>query len=366
MRKVSAITTRRTSLQRDFAAQVKQLQQISQLDLNLPLGNWVLWPERNMLRPLLQRSLNDILHSSVEELLAIPSLGPKKLTILMGVLRRIASDQGQVLPRSLAPRKAASGARSRSGRGGAAGGFVDWQKVSDMQWQAWGERVMASGLADEPVVHVVPQLNQIPTVIWTTPLAEYCQVSLTELSQLRTHGHKRISSISVAIQAAEQMLTLAQQNGKKLTRFRLPEFLKLEEWAEREERRGKKPTHEWITMHLLEPLLDQLALDVPPLTHSILCERIGWKCAATPVVQIATRLGMTRARVYQHFEMIAKVLKLRWPEGKAIWRHWQERLGEDEHESGKNGKAKTKAAINSSVKECYDLASVIFYPPDED
>ena len=48
-------------------------------------------------------------------------------------------------------------------------------------------------------------------------------------------------------------------------------------------------------------------------------ERLGIKSSPQRVQIQAKRLGLTRARIYQLFEMCADIMAVRWPEGEALF-----------------------------------------------
>jgi len=272
------------------------------------------------------------------------------------VLRRIQAT-GKTPPPPVKKKGArgAKTAKAAAGKKAKPAAVADWSQVSDLVWQSWGATIKASGLGSELLGRVALALNEVPTVIWDKKLLEYCGVPISDLRSRRTHGEKRVQAIVGALQSAQTLITAAA-GGTKLTRLRLPLFEQLEQWSNREWTRAKSPTYEWVAASFLEPQLKQLAKDLPELTYSVLIDRLGWHCTPKSVLQISLELDLTRARVYQHLEMIAKVMKLRWPEGEAIWNKWNERLREAA------GWTVTPA---SGPRFSYYMATQLFYPADE-
>jgi hypothetical protein len=304
-----------------------------------------------MLRSVIDLPLETVCASTIEELLQRPNFGPKKVALLIHVLRRIAADEAAGRGMSSAAQKNGRKVRVKK-TAPAPMEPLDWDQVPEHVWQSWGQTVLDSAFSEEALGRVAPELNQVPTVIWHTPMSEYCCVPLAELRLRRTHGDKRLQAILSSIQAAAALLDQAAERGKKLDRLRLPVFTELEQWSANELNRSKSATYEWVTAQLLKPQLKQLEQDVPALTYRILSDRLGWDGAPRTVMQLSKILDLTRARVYQHLEIVAAVMDLRWPEGRAIWQSWHLRLAQ-------NGAANPRSR---APQQCFELARQILYP----
>src|ERR1700682_4405991 len=68
--------------------------------------------------------------------------------------------------------------------------------------------------------------------------------------------------------------------------------------------------------HLSLPLLEQLKIDAGDTIHGLSAGRLGIDGDPQSVRHQSKQMGVTRARVYQLLEDCARVMEVRWPEGK--------------------------------------------------
>ncbi|MFV2068064.1 MAG: hypothetical protein ACC645_13910, partial [Pirellulales bacterium] len=77
---------------------------------------------------------------------------------------------------------------------------------------------------------------------------------------------------------------------------------------------------------IARPILDQIELDAGPTVWRLAADRIGIDGPVRGVRELAKRMGVTRARIYQLLEDCGKVMAVRWPEGEFALGSLAERL----------------------------------------
>ena len=80
--------------------------------------------------------------------------------------------------------------------------------------------------------------------------------------------------------------------------------------------RSEVPSPDEVRQRLTIPLLDQLQIDTGDVIHQLSCGRLGIDGPPQSVRQQSKQMGVTRARVYQLLEDCARVMDVRWPNGK--------------------------------------------------
>lgn len=278
--------------------------------LDKQLSYWVLPNDRRLPIAFLDRDLRSLLQKPFEQLLKTPGVGEKKIEGFFALLRRAAENDAAKPPFGLE-----SSAADAKPQQPMADGF-DPTLVSESLWSEWCDTVKQHGFTEHALGRLAPSLQSLPTVIWHTPLGEYADRSLAQIRRLRTHGEKRVHAIlEVFCSVHEAVSTSAQSESLEIDL--VPRFVPpLARWTNVALAADKPPTLSEMRRQLAIPLVRQIEVDLGEQVAELASERLQLDGASANVKQQATRLGVTRARVYQLFEECAKALEVRWPEGR--------------------------------------------------
>jgi hypothetical protein len=318
--------------------------------LDKPLAYWALASDRRLPFAFLGRTLRDLFSTPFDELLATPGIGQKKISSLITLLSRAASDtrlEGTTSADS-SDQAIRQGPATSVASPFSPGVPFNPGLVSESLWVQWRETVKRHRLGHLKLGRLTPTLQSLPTVIWHTPLAEYLDLSLTEIRHLKTHGEKRIRAILEVFWLIHE--ALADASIKDHLDVQLaPKFVRrIEGWIAAAMGGPEAPVERQIQAHLAEPLLAQIEVDAGPTVWRIATDRLGLKGPAKSVRQIAKKMSLTRARVYQLLEECAKVMDVRWPEGE----HFLAALGERLRQGG----------ASDDALQRFDSLMALFYP----
>jgi len=285
------------------------------------LSYWVLAGDRGLPHVFLGQTLGEILETPFEDLVTTPGVGQKKLASLVDLLERAARDDRPV--------KESSRRDGRLGNGGApTGERFDPTQVSEGAWQNWKKTVVRWGLEDEVIGRLAPSLQPIPTVIWDTPLREYLDSTLADIRARKTHGEKR-TRIVLEMFFLVHSLFGKSKGGKHLRVSLTPQSIcEVEAWLE--STRGTLALLGELRDNLASPLVKQLEDDAGKMAADAVGKVIGLRGAPQRVAIVAKRIGVTRARVYQMLEQCARILAVRWPQGRQELAELAERYEEDD------------------------------------
>jgi hypothetical protein len=284
--------------------------------LEKPLAYWAMPNDRRLPLAFLGRTIKDLLDTPFEELSATPGIGQKKISSLVKLLSRATKDHPPAVPfgmndladaKRIAEKPAARKIKSS----------FDPAIVSEALWTQWLETARRHHVGRELLGRLAPTLQALPTVIWQTPLEFYMQYSVSEIRQLKTHGEKRVRVVLEVFHIVHEMLSDVAADRHLAVRL-APKFIEplevtVNHWLERAE----APTPDEVRDQLTVPLLDQLRIDTGDTIYQLSCGRLGIGGPAQSVRQQSKQMGVTRARVYQLLEDCARVMEVRWPEGKA-------------------------------------------------
>jgi hypothetical protein len=289
--------------------------------LEKPLAFWALPNDRRLPMALLGRSLRELLARPLPELSNTPGIGRKKLNSLIKLLQRATRDDPPVLP-LLAESK--SKKRMKAPR--ADQREFDPTVVSEVLWEKWRDTVKNSGLGREALGRLAPSLQSLPTVIWQTPLETYGDYTVAEIRALKTHGEKRVRAILEVFHSVYEMLEGVPHNRHLRLHVRPTFTAPIEKWINDALGRASAPSREELKQNVVVPMIEQLRIDAGPKVVKLVEERLGVKSARQRVQVQARRLGLTRARIYQLFEMCADIMAVRWPEGEAAFQKLYQKL----------------------------------------
>jgi hypothetical protein len=284
--------------------------------LSKPLGYWVLPNDRRLPLAFLGRTLEDLLATPFDELSATPGIGQKKISSLVKLLHRATNDQPPAVPFGINELANEPEVAARST--GTPGRRFDPSIVSEALWSQWREVVRQYDVGAEKLGRLAPSLQNLPTVIWHTPLSQYLDHTVAEIRRLRTHGEKRVRCVLEVFHSVYEQLIAAPPNAD-LKRLLTPELiLQVHDWGTGQFKRQELPAGAEIREQFTMPLLQQIQIDSGPTVHRLATERLGLAGEPMSVRSQARSLGVTRARIYQLLDDCSKVMSVRWPEGRAI------------------------------------------------
>ncbi|MEX2316346.1 MAG: hypothetical protein WD669_04280 [Pirellulales bacterium] len=279
--------------------------------LDKALSYWVLPTDRRLPIAFLDRPLRDLLSQPLDELMATPGVGHKKILGFFDLLKRAAKATPPDVPFGLN----GSDPARRSTKPAAPCGF-DSSIVSELLWSNWCETVLRYGMGPEKLGHLAPTLQALPTVIWHSRLEEYADRSLAEIRSLKTHGEKRVQAILEVFCTIHEALATAtlQENIDVIL---VPRFVPpLNRWLLERVGQEELPSVDELHKNVVKPMIDQIRIDLGDQVAGLAAARLSLDENAPSVKQQADTIGVTRARVYQLLEDCAKVMEVRWPEGR--------------------------------------------------
>lgn len=277
--------------------------------LDQHLSYWVLPSDRRLPIAFLDQPLRALLAQTLEELMETPGVGQKKILGFFDLLRRIAKAPcGDAV---------AADPPSEPKASPTAGGYgFDASSVSEALWSTWCETVRRNEIGDQKLGRLAPSLQSLPTVIWHTPLNDYVDLSLAKIRRLRTHGEKRVQAILEVFCTAHEALSTAALN-EHLNLELSPRFIgPLSRWLTEVAWESQTPAVNDVQNRLVDPLLAQIEVDLGTPVADLARGRLRSDSQAPTVKQQSETLGVTRARVYQLLDDCAKVMDVRWPEGR--------------------------------------------------
>jgi len=285
-----------------------------------PLAYWALPTDRRLPLAFLGRPLGELLDTPFDELSSTPGIGQKKISSLIKLLSRATKDHPPSVPFDGVDGPSEEDqrpARTTAEKALATGGF-DPALVSEALWSQWRECVQRHALGGERLGRLAPTLQNLPTVIWHTTLDHYTDVTVAQMRSMKTHGEKRVRVILEVFYHVNAALTGAKPQDHLMVQLR-PRFIApIDRWITDQMRQQQIPSHEELVQKLVAPILEQLQHDTGATIAKLAEGRLGIGSAPQSVRQQARRMGVTRARVYQLLDECAKVMEVRWPEGRCL------------------------------------------------
>lgn len=279
-----------------------------------PLAHWALPKDRRLPRAFLGRTIKELVNTPFPSLFATPGVGQKKISSLLDLLARAAG----TAPSWTEPAVNTLAADSEPACSCKSPIPDDPANIPEVVWNEWRAGVIDSCLGDEPLGRFVTSLEQLPRVIWSTPLSHYAKFSLTEIRSLKTHGEKRVRAV-VEVFAALHAVTARAHVIPHLGVRIQPRFaIKIEDWAGETLAVGETPSRDVFRERVVVPLVAQIRADAGEHVAELAESRLGLRDPNDSVRQVARRLGLTRARIYQLLDDVAAIMRVRWPEGRAL------------------------------------------------
>lgn len=317
--------------------------------LNKPLAYWALPNDRRLPLAFLGRTLTDLLNTPFEQLSATPGIGQKKITSLVKLLHRATRDEPPAVPFGIEERshEEAAAPRPQPWRNGE----FDASIVSEALWTQWRDTVRRHDVGEQKLGRLAPTLQNLPTVIWHTPLSAYLGHSVAEIRQLKTHGEKRVRVILEVFYVTHQALAQAEQLDH-LTISLTPRFIgPIHDWIQTWCDANQAPSDEEIRDGLARPLVAQIGVDAGETVAKLAEGRLGLRVLPQSVRTQARKMGVTRARVYQLLEDCAKIMHVRWPQGQAAFARLAENL--------------KLRSLTPTASRLFDSTRELFYPEKE-
>jgi hypothetical protein len=294
--------------------------------LDKALSYWVLPTDRRLPIAFLDRPLRELLSQPLDELMATPGVGHKKIMGFFDLMKRAAKATSPDAPFGLGSQEA------KRQKSPATGGF-DASIVSESLWTQWCETVHRYSVGQEKLGRLAPTLQALPTVIWHSRLEEYADRSLAEIRSLKTHGEKRVNAILEVFCTVHEALSTAtlQENIDVVI---LPRFVPpLTRWLLESVGEPDLPPADELHKHIVKPMINQIKIDLGDQVAGLAAARLCLDENAPSVKQQAETIGVTRARVYQLLEDCAKVMDVRWPEGRWLFAPLATRFGTSDPET---------------------------------
>lgn len=330
-----------------FESLRKTLQQDRYRDrMEKPLAYWALPSDRRLPLAFLGRTIGDLLGTPFADLTATQGIGQKKISSLMKLLARATKDEPPAVPFGITELSEAS-------RPGALEGSPDQVNfdpmlVSEALWVQWRETVRRAGVAHEKLGRLAPALQDLPTVIWHTPMSFYIDHTVDEIRSMKTHGEKRVRVVLEVFCVVHNMLVDVGLQDHLAVRL-VPQFVvPLENWVRDAMDRQTPPSFEEVRDRLTLPLLDQMTNDSGETIVNLARGRLGIDGPAQSVRTQSRKMGVTRARVYQLLDDCSKVMNVRWPEGQMLLRQ----LGDVIRREG----------ASAEMLRLFDATLELFYP----
>jgi hypothetical protein len=324
--------------------------------LDKPLAYWALPSDRRLPLAFLGRTVGNLLETPFEELFSTPGVGQKKIQSLIKLLHRAVRDiPSPNITSAHEDERVSKGEKNSNGRegNGAHGAELDFDPdfVSEALWGRWRETVRRHRLDRERLGRLAPSLQNLPTVIWRTPLQFYAERTLEEIRALRTHGEKRVRMVLEVFYVVNKLLAPVETDHRLALRLVPHVAAELDYWLEDATFGEHAPDVSAIQRNLAGPLLDQVRIDAGDAVYELAVERLGIGIEPQTVRLQSRRLGVTRARVYQLLDECGKIMAVRWPEGRGKVRSFQERI---------------EAAGNADEARLCRALRELFYPEKND
>jgi hypothetical protein len=283
--------------------------------------------DRRLPIAFLDRPLRELLSQPFDDLMATPGVGHKKILGFFDLLKRASKAQAPDAPFGLSSQDAAKRKQPAP-----TGGF-DASIVSESLWTQWCETVKRYGLGPEKLGHLAPSLQSLPTVIWHSRLEEYVDLSLAEIRSRKTHGEKRVHAILEVFCTVHEALSTATL-PENIDMIIVPAFVPpISRYLMDIVSQPDLPPVDELHKHIVKPLIHQMKIDLGDQVAGLASARLCLDENSPSVKQQAETIGVTRARVYQLLEDCAKVMEVRWPEGRWLFAPLATRFGSSDPET---------------------------------
>ncbi len=278
--------------------------------LQKPLAYWALPTDRRLPLALLGKSLGEILQMSFHEVANTPGIGEKKLSALVTLLVRAS----ETPPEDIVPDAKEIDREDWKNR--SPDREFDPDQVSEVDWARWRAIIEDHDLGAETLGRLCPSLRRLARVNWEMTLKEYCDKNISDIRNLKTHGEKRVSAILEVFHHLNSLLANMEPQPHLALRISPRIIDGIERWIAKVMQTQGAPSREEILQNLVNPLSEQVKIDANEQIYHLVRDRLGMDGPVTSVRDLARRLDLTRARIYQLLNEINDMLMVRWPTGR--------------------------------------------------
>ena len=292
--------------------------------LERPLAFFTVANDRRLPLAFLGNSVREVIETPYSELLSTPGVGQKKIASLVSLLNRIVAapvpelKAANPLPSRHVPTEVQTVLPGDPG--------FDAAAVPEVHWEAWRAAVVRHNLGRETLGRLAASLQDLPRVVWNTPLETYTGLTLAKIRALKTHGEKRVRVIVEVFGSLHRMVGAAPPVGHLYLSLRPKFILPLEAWILEVLQRELPPDAKEIRRAFVEPLMAQVQIDAGETIYRLAEGRLGLNNSNASVRQAAKRMGLTRARVYQLLNEVSAIMQVRWPEALPLIAELRSRL----------------------------------------
>ncbi|MEA1951430.1 MAG: hypothetical protein U9N87_08600 [Planctomycetota bacterium] len=310
--KTSSVEEYQIASRFDSLRKILKTEEYSQ-HLEKPLAYWALPTDRRLPLVLLGRTLGDLLEMPFAELTATPGIGQKKIRSFVSLLSRAANTDPTDL--SVDDIKPAGNGSAQCENETATEDF-DPSTVSEVVWSKWRATIVNRGFEDETLGRLAPNLRGMTRVNWNARLGEFTGHTLAEIKARKTHGEKRMHALLEIFHGLHKLLSNMGNEEHLVVRVCPHRIDAVQQWVAQTMQATTMPDKTEIFEQFVKPLLDQLHVDATEQIANLADDRVGLSGPITSVREVARRMNLTRARVYQLLNEINDIMQVRWPTGR--------------------------------------------------
>lgn len=291
--------------------------------------------DRHLPLALIQRPIRQLLATPLDDLHAVPGIGPRKLGSMIDLLQRAADAASSGAARSsesdvqaescAAPLQSAAGA----------------EEASEAVWEQWRATIRRHQFGHETLGRFAASLRQLPRTLWTKRLETYLELTLADLNELRGHGEKRVAAVLEVFGKLHKLLLRFDEQAHFGIQL-LPRFAtRLERWMVYRLEQAELPALDEIDSFFVAPLLEQLLIDGGETHVELVRDRLN--PASRGLGSAARRLGLARGRAYELLSETLAIIEVRWPEGRSLAGQLLDRM--ESRAAGSDAAARVAAAV---------------------
>ncbi|HUY92285.1 MAG TPA: hypothetical protein VMV10_26325 [Pirellulales bacterium] len=273
--------------------------------LDRALAFYAVSSDRHLPLALIRRSIRELINTPLDQLQAVPGIGPKKLGILINLLGRAVE---------LGPNTASAACADATTVAPQAATVAE--QISEAAWEQCRATIRQHGLGREPLGRFAESLRRLPRTLWSTRFNAYLELSLAEIRERKSHGEKRVAAI-LEICARLHQLLLRVDEQPHLSVHLSPRFAtRLQRWLLFRLEQDTPPGVEEIDAFFVAPLLEQLGVDGGETHVDLLRDRLSPNRRGLGYA--ARQLGLARGRAYELLAETHTIFEVRWPEGRSL------------------------------------------------
>lgn len=325
------------------------------------LAHWALPTDRRLPLAFMGRRLNDVLSADFNELANTPGIGEKKLRTLIVLLERAATTPSEALPRPICEQQDAASPDISPETEQEPREPVDADSVNELSWRRWQMAVVQHELSEATFGQFAPSLRDMTRSLWTTPLGQYTELSLTELREKKSHGEKRVRAILNVFGHLYGIVRAMHPPEHLAVRIMPRRIDAVEQWVGEIMQTPGLPSREAIEAGLIMPLIEQIRVDAVDTVIQLAERRLGLKGEIPSVRQLARDAALTRARVYQLLNDVNDIMTVRWPRGRHQVYELRDKFQRESHRQDESAGASQANGEATDLRQ-FHAAIELFYP----